>query len=103
MRIMPKYILIIITIFLMSNINIAMAIEETKISTKTYFYGNGAIASRQNGETTYYHKDYLGSARLQTDSNGNRIFSLRQMPFGSDAQETGTSSGSENNYKFTGQ
>ncbi len=80
-----------------------LTVQENKVSTKTYFYGSSLLASRSNNIVTYYHDDYLGSVRLQSDTNARKTFSTRTLPFGSDVAESGSAAGSENSYKFTGQ
>ncbi len=80
-----------------------LTVQEQKISTKTYFYGSSLLASKSNNAVTYYHHDYLGSTRLQTDNSGNKKFSTRTAPFGSDVAVSGSAASAENAYKFTGQ
>ncbi len=78
-------------------------VQENKISTKTYFYGSSLLASKSDNIVTYYHDDYLGSVRLQSDAGAKKPFSSRTAPFGSDVFVSGYSLGTENAYKFTGQ
>ncbi len=80
-----------------------LVVQENKISTKTYFYGSSLLASKSDNVVTYYHNDYLGSVRLQSDANAKKSFSSRTAPFGSDVYVSGSTAGSENSYKFTGQ
>ncbi|MFH1106471.1 MAG: RHS repeat-associated core domain-containing protein [Candidatus Micrarchaeota archaeon] len=78
------------------------ALAETKLSTTTYFYGNGVVSSRRGGVSTYFHRDYLDSVRLQSDSSGQKRFASRTSPFGSDVFVSGGAAGAGNAYKFTG-
>ncbi len=80
-----------------------LTVQENKVSTKAYFYGASLIASKSNNVVTYYHDDYLGSTRVQSDSGAKKVFASRAVPFGSDVFVSGSSLGSENSYKFTGQ
>ena len=81
---------------------VPLTATERKLTTKTYFYGNDLIASKQSS-VVYYHNDYLGSTRVQTDSSAKKLFAARTLPFGSDIYESGNAIGSGNSYKFTGQ
>ena len=48
-----------------------------------YIYaGNRMIAEQNQGTIKYYHKDHLGSVRLVTDSNGNKLMEYRYDPYG---------------------
>ncbi len=80
-----------------------LVVQENKISTKTYFYGSSLLASKSDNVITYYHNDYLGSVRLQSDAGAKKSFSSRTAPFGSDVLSSGAATGAENSYKFTGQ
>jgi len=71
--------------------------ENLSEGTTVYFYaGNKLIASRDNSGMKYYHSDRLGSNRLITDSNGNKIGESLNLPFGQPLINNGV------RYSFTG-
>ncbi|MFQ6089526.1 MAG: hypothetical protein ACE5K0_11600 [Candidatus Methanofastidiosia archaeon] len=69
---------------------------ETGVETKYI----GSIAKIENGVTTYYHVDHLGSTRQVTDENGNALFTdyLIYKPFG----EIYTGNAGDERYLFNG-
>ncbi|MBI3484518.1 MAG: RHS domain-containing protein [Acidobacteria bacterium] len=52
-----------------------------------------------SAETTYYHGDLLGSARMITDASGNKIWEASYLPFGFEYNATPNA---PTHYKFTG-
>lgn len=52
-------------------------------NTKTYFYGNGLIASNNNNELTYYISDNIGSNTIETNVQGDKINEITYDPYGS--------------------
>ncbi len=57
---------------------------------KEYIYlGRKLLATYVSGTLYYHHKDHL-SARITTDSNGNKVAEQGHYPFGEDWYETGT-------------
>jgi len=65
-----------------------------------YVYANGQRLVRidKTGTPSYFHNDYLGSARRLTDANGSLIWSRDYYPFGGIRSATATG----NAYQFTG-
>jgi RHS repeat-associated protein len=55
------------------------------------------LAEYENGTTYFIHQDYLSSARLLTDNNGNVYDSLDYLPFGEQI-----AGGTATTHKFTG-
>ena len=82
--------------------SVPLTLTEKKLTTKTYFYGSSLVASKE-GSVIYYHDDYLGSTRVQTDSSAKKLYAARTAPFGSDIYTSGAATGADNSFKFTGQ
>ncbi|MFQ6087740.1 MAG: hypothetical protein ACE5K0_02415 [Candidatus Methanofastidiosia archaeon] len=69
------------TIYIYSGIKVIYEkVIETGVETKYI----GSIAKIENGVTTYYHVDHLGSTRQMSDGNGDALFAdyLIYKPFG---------------------
>jgi RHS repeat-associated protein len=56
------------------------------------------VALEPSQSTTFYHGDYLGSARAMTNANGYPLWAATYLPFGQEWNLEQT----VNNYKFTG-
>jgi RHS repeat-associated protein len=69
-------------------------------ATKYIFAGNLRIAMVTPTETSYFHKDHLGSSTVMTSVSGAQVESSEYMPFGHLRAHTGTDTSS---YKFTDQ
>jgi uncharacterized protein RhaS with RHS repeats len=66
--------------------------------------GSGLIARATDqtaAHTWYYHRDYLGSTRLITDSTGATVSSCVFDPFGN--QMSCSPDDANNHYRFTGE
>ena len=66
--------------------------------TKYIFAGNLRVAQITNTDTTYYHKDYLGSSSVMTNDQVTVIEQTDYLPFGETREHSGTE---VSNYKFT--
>ena len=66
-----------------------------------YIVANGVrLALKTATQTYFYHQDHLGSTRLVTDVDGNKVEEIFYKPFGEAVQDTG---GLSLNHKYTGQ
>ncbi|MBI2671274.1 RHS repeat-associated core domain-containing protein [Candidatus Woesearchaeota archaeon] len=61
-------------------------IQETSIQRASYIYLGTNLIERidASNREEYYHQDHLGSTRVITDSNGNKLQKLSYKPFGDD-------------------
>ena len=70
--------------------------ESSSIGTKRYIYaGSSLVASQDSSGVMYYHQDRLGSNRVVTDENGEKIGEFLSLPFGKSVVD-------EVKYGFTG-
>lgn len=65
-----------------------------------YIYANGQRLARvdASGGKVFFHNDYLGSARMMTNSNGTTLWKRDYYPFGGKAYAYGSGS----DYEFCG-
>ena len=85
-----------------SNLPHAQVLEEYQDENLTakYVHGLDLISIEQNGETSIYLVDGLGSTRSLTDIDGNVVATYDYEAFGNLINSTGAV---ENNYLFTGE
>ena len=67
------------------------------VATLRFYAGGQQLAERTGGIVTYLHQDHLGSTRLVTDSNGNKVFSSNYQPYGVDSGISGSEE-----FRYTG-
>ena len=70
------------------------------VATKYIFAGNLRVAMIKGAETSYFHKDHLGSSTVMTDAAGEMVESSSYMPFGALRSHSGTE---VSDYKYTDQ
>jgi len=65
-----------------------------------YVYGTGQRLAKVDslGHKFYYHNDYLGSTRVMSDQQGNKVFERDYYPFGEELMVSGYNT----NYKYNG-
>ncbi len=70
------------------------------ICSKYIFAGGVLVANKVSSEVMYYHQDHLGSNRVITNGNGNKMEEIQYMPFGATSMDTGSVSMA---HKYTSQ
>lgn len=70
------------------------------LATRYIFAGNLRIAKVTSANTTYFHKDHLGSSTVMTDSSGTVLETDGYLPYGIQRENPGITL---TNYKFTDQ
>ena len=75
--------------------------KEIQGPVKSYYANGSLVASEKGGSLTFFHQDHQGNSALMTDANGFEIKNIVYMPYGSDAEVSGT--GDEPKYRYTGQ
>ncbi|MDD4910169.1 MAG: toxin TcdB middle/N-terminal domain-containing protein [Candidatus Omnitrophica bacterium] len=82
----------------------AYEIEETTGGERAVkfhvFLGSNRICTITNGQRIYYHSDHLGSSNVITNQSGETIERNEYTPYGSFAKQTSVESAT--NYHFTG-
>jgi len=68
--------------------------------SKYILAGGTRIALKGGTDTLYYHQDHLGSSRIVTNKDGNKVEEVHYLPFGAAQSDTGTVSV---NHKYTSQ
>jgi RHS repeat-associated protein len=70
------------------------------LATKYIFAGNLRIARVTETDTSYFHKDHLGSSTIMTDSMGEQVEATEYLPFGQMRNHSGEK---VSDHKFTDQ
>lgn len=72
-------------------------IKNTAITTIFFYAGDNLVASKGIDGIQYYHQDRLGTSRITTDQNANKVGETKTLPFGEEIQNT-----NDARFTFTG-